>query len=64
MIYLNDLEKCLTYIITIASDDVVKLVDDAYQELSNFPEWMRVNKLRFNPKGNEIMGVGYVRKQI
>ena len=60
IIYLNDLEKCLKFSrasiyaddtsITIASDDVAKLVEDAHQELSNVSEWMRVNKLSPNQK--------------
>ena len=36
--------------ISIASDDVAKLVEDAYQELSHLSEWMRANKLSPNPK--------------
>ena len=59
---MNDLEKCLEFSIfaddtniTIASDDVVTLIEDAHQELSNLSEWMRVNKLSPNPKKAEVM---------
>ena len=45
----------LTIPVSIASDDVAKLVEDAHQELSNLSEWMRVNKLRPNPKKTEFM---------
>ena len=72
IIYLNDLEKCLKFSragiyaddtnITIASDDVAKLVVDAHQELSNLSEWMRVNKLSPNPKKTELMAIGHPLK--
>ena len=72
IIYLNDLEKCLKFSrasiyaddtsITIASDDVAKLVEDAHQELSNLSEWMRVNKLSPNPKKTEFMVIGHPLK--
>ena len=62
---MNDLEKCLEFSrasiyandtsITIASDDVAKLVEDAHQQLSNLSKWMRVNKLSPNPKKTEFM---------
>ena len=69
---MNDLEKCLKFSrasiyaddtsITIASDDVAKLVEDAHQELSNLSEWMRVNKLRPNPRKTEFMVIGHPLK--
>ena len=72
IIYLNDLEKCLKFSrasiyaddtsITIASDDVAKLFEDAHQELSNLSEWMRVNKLSPNPKKTEFMIIGHPLK--
>ena len=72
IIYLNDLEKCLKLSsasiyadntnLTIASDDVAKLVEDAHHELSNLFEWMRVNKLSLNPKKTEFMIMGYPLK--
>ena len=72
IIYLNDLEKCLKFSrasiyaddtsITIAWDDVAKLVEDAHQELSNLSEWMRVNKLSPNPKKTEFMVIGHPLK--
>ena len=62
IIFLNDLEKCLKFSrasiyaddtnITIASDDVARLVEEAHHELSNLSEWMRVNKSSPNPKKN------------
>ena len=68
IIYLNDLEKCLEFSrasiyadetnITIASDDVVKLIEDAHQELSNLSEWMGVNKFSPNPKKTAFVIVG------
>ena len=72
IIYLNDLEKCLNFSrasiyaddasITIASDDVAKLVEDAHQELSNIAELMRVNKLSPNPNKTEFMIIGHPLK--
>ena len=72
IIYLNDLEKCLKFSrasihaddtsVTIASDDVAKLIEDAHQELSNLSEWMRANKLSPNPKKTEFMIIGHPLK--
>ena len=72
IIYLDDLEKCLKFSrasiyaddasITIASDDVAKLVEDAHQELSNLAEWMRVKKLSPNPNKTEFMIIGHPLK--
>ena len=48
--------------ITIASDDVAKLVEEAHQELSNLSEWMRVKNLSPNPKKTEFMIIGHPLK--
>ena len=48
--------------ITIASNDVLKLVEDAHQELSNLAEWMRVNKRNINPKKTKFMVIGHPLK--
>ena len=55
-IYADDANK------TIASDDVVKLIEDAHQELSNLSEWMRVNKLSPKPKNTEFKIMGHPLK--
>ena len=62
------LEKCLKFSrasiyaddtnITIASDNVVKLVEDTQHEPSKLSEWMRLNKLSPNPKKTEFMIMG------
>jgi hypothetical protein len=72
IIYLNDFEKCLKFSqaniyaddtsVTIASDDVEKLVFEAQQELLNLSEWMRINKLSPNPAKTEYMVIGHSRK--
>ena len=69
---MNDLEKCLKFSrasiyaddtsITIASNDVAKLIEDAHQELFSLSEWMRVNKLSPNPKKTEFMVIGHPLK--
>ena len=69
IIYLNDFEKCLEFSqaslyaddtqITIASDDVEKLVLDTQHELVNLFEWMRINKLSPNPAKTEYMTIGH-----
>ena len=69
---MNDLEKFLKFSrasiyaddtsITIASDDVAKLVEDPHLGLSNLSEWMRVNKLGPNPKKTEFMVTGHLLK--
>ena len=62
IIYLNDLEHCLKFSqasiyaddtkVTIASDDIEKLVFEAQQELLNLSEWMRINKLNSTPQSD------------
>ena len=72
LLFINDLEKCLEFSrasiyaddtnITIAPDDVMKLIEDAHQELSSLSEWMRVNKLSPNPKKTEFTIMGHPLK--
>ena len=72
VIYLNDLENCLKFSkasiyaddtnVTIASEDIEKLVFEAQQELLNLSEWMRINKLSPNPAKTEYMIIGHSRK--
>ena len=60
IIYLNDFEKCLRFpkasvyaddtTVMITSNDVEKILQEAQQELFNFSEWMRINKLSSNPE--------------
>ena len=72
IIYVNDFEKCLEFSqaslyaddtqITIASDDIRKLVLDMQQELVNLSEWMRINKLSPTPPKTEYMTIGHPRR--
>ena len=72
IIYLNDFEKCLEFsstsvyaddtTITIASNDVEKLLCEAQQKLLNLSEWMRINKLSPNLAKTEYMIIGHSRK--
>ena len=72
VIYLNDFENCLKFSkaniyaddtnVTIASEDIEKLVFEAQQELLNLSEWMRINKLSPNPAKTEYMNIGHSRK--
>ena len=45
--------------VTLASNDIEKLVLEAQQELLNLSEWMRINKLSPNPKKTEYMIIGH-----
>ena len=47
---------------TIASNDIEKLVADAQEELLNISEWLRVNKLSPNPSKTEYLIIGHPRK--
>ena len=68
-IYLNDFEKCLQSshaniyahdkAITMASNNIGKMTEDARNELANIAEWMRVNKLSPNPQKTEFMIIGH-----
>ena len=48
--------------ITIASDDIKKLVLDTQQELVNLSECMRIKKLSPNPAKTEYMTIGHCRR--
>ena len=48
--------------ITIASDDVEKLLLDTQHELVNLFEWMRMNKLSRNSAKTEYMAIGHPRR--
>ena len=58
--YLNDFENSLQYsrasiyaadtIVTVESNDIKRLTEDARQEMLTLSEWMRINKLSPNPK--------------
>ena len=72
IIYLNDFERSLKFSkvniyaddtnVTIASNDIEKLVADAQEELLNISEWLRVNKLSPNPSKTEYLIIGHPRK--
>ena len=47
---------------TIASNDIEKLVVDAQEELLNISEWMRVNKLSPTPSKTEYLIIGHPRE--
>ena len=69
IIYLNDLENRLKFSqasiyaddtnVTIASDDIEKLVFEAQQELLNLSEWMRINKLSPNQGAKHGRGIAH-----
>ena len=48
--------------VTIASDDIEKLIFEAQHELLNLSEWMRINKLSLNPAKTEYMIIRHSRK--
>ena len=72
IIHLNDCKNSLQYLkasiyadntnVTIASNDINTLINDAQQELRNISEWMRINKLSPNPQKTEFMVIGHPRK--
>ena len=72
IIYLNDFENSLQYsrtsiyaddiYVTIASDDIQRMIDNASQEMLNLSEWMRINKLSSNPQKTEFMIIGHPLK--
>ena len=45
--------------VTIASDDIQRMIDNASQEMLSLSEWMRINKLSPNPQKTEFMIIGY-----
>ena len=72
IIYLNDFENSLQYSrasiyaddtnVTIASDDIQRMIDNASQEMLNLSEWMRINKLSPNTQKTEFMIIGHPLK--
>ena len=72
IIYLNDFETCLELSkasmyaddthVTITSNNLENLLENAQRELLNISEWMRINKLSANPKKTEYILIGHARK--
>ena len=72
IIYLNDFENSLQNSrasiyadgtnVTIASDDIQRMIDNPSQEMLNLSEWMRINKLSPNPQQTEFMIIGHPLK--
>ena len=72
IIYLNDFENSLQYSragiyaddtnVTVVSDDIQRMIDNASQEMLNLSEKMRINKLSSNPQKAEFMIVGHPLK--
>ena len=72
IIYLNDFETCLELSkasmyaddthVTITSNNLENLLENAQRELLNISEWMRINKLTANPKKTEYMLIDHPRK--
>ena len=48
--------------VTIASNDIEKLLADAQEELLNISEWLRVSKLSPNPSKTEYLVIDHPRK--
>ena len=71
-IYLNDFEtdlelsKASTYAdsihLTITSNNIENLLENAQREFLNISEWMRIIKLAANHKKTESMLIGHPRK--
>ena len=72
IIYLNHFQNSLQYSrtsiyaddinVTIASDDIQRMIDNASQEMLNRSEWMRIKKLSRNPHITEFMIIGHPLK--
>ena len=72
IIYLNNFETCLELSkvsmyaddtqVTITSNNLENLLENAQRELLNISERMRINKLTANPKKTEYMLIGHPRK--
>ena len=72
IIYLNDFEECLKFSsasmyaddthTTIVSEDNNKLTQMMNEELENFSEWMRINKLSANPTKTVFILIGHPRR--
>ena len=68
IIYLNDFEHSIEHSranmyaddieITISSNNQTGLIETAQGDLVNIAEWMRINKLSFNPTKAECMVIG------
>ena len=64
IIYLNDLEDCLVLSkagmhaddthVTLISDSMAELFENAQEEMTNISEWMRINKLSIKSTKNRI----------
>ena len=48
--------------VTITSNNLENLLENAQKELLNISEWMKINKLTANPKKTEYMLIGHPRK--
>ena len=48
--------------VTITSNNLEDLLENAQRELLNISEWMRINKRTANPKKTEYMLIGHPRK--
>ena len=48
--------------VTITSNNLENLLENAQRELLNISEWMRINKLTANPKKTEYTLIGHPRK--
>ena len=69
IIYLNDFETCLELSkasmyaddthVTMTSNNLENLLENAQRELLNISEWMRINKLTANPKKTEYILIGH-----
>ena len=69
IIYLNYYDNSLQYSrasiytddtsVTIASDDIQRMIDNASQEMLNLSEWMRIDKLSLKPQKTEFMIIGH-----
>ena len=48
--------------VTIASDDIQRMIDNTSQEMLNLSEWMRINKLSPNSQKTKVMIIGHPLK--
>ena len=72
IICLNDFEKCLRFskasvyvddtTVTITSNDIEEILDEAQPELFNLSEWIKISKLSPNPAKTEYIIIGHSRK--
>ena len=69
MVFLGDFDKCLELSkasmyadethVTITSNNLENLLENAQREFLNISEWMKINRLTANPKKVEYMKIGY-----